>query len=219
MLKRRQVNLLKDLGTNETSYKNLEAATQFYHTIMYSGKMNETITDTRVRMYEKQKVKSSMHLISDESSTQHHILRADLQTFIWRQCLSQHMVIPVIDGTRGWCVNKDIVVPVWYRTTQLPPSLIRSKTKRSNFTAQEDVPQLKKRKTCDQERLEINVDHASRDENADRQKEEEQFGDISSLSSTESDSDSDSSDSEKWEESDWESDWESERTDSDDPDW
>ena len=102
MLKGKEFHLLRNLGSSINSFKDVTLATKFYHLIMYSGRRNESIIDTRVRMYEKQKKKSSMNLISDESSVKHHILRADFQAFIWKQCMDQNMIVPSIDGSRRW---------------------------------------------------------------------------------------------------------------------
>ena len=93
---------------------------------MYSGKNDESVTNTRVRTFKNQKKKSGVNIIPDLASIHQHLLRADLQAFIWHQCTSQIMNIPNIDG-RGWCKRNDIIVPVWYIGQQLPPSLTRSK--------------------------------------------------------------------------------------------
>ena len=90
------------------------------------GRPNETITDTRVRMFQSQKDKSSVNLIADEASITQHLLRADLQTYIWKQCTLQNMTIPSIDG-RGWYEEDGLILPVWFTGNQFPPSLSRSK--------------------------------------------------------------------------------------------
>ena len=118
--------MLKDLGRHEESYLDLSKSLNFFHPIMYSGKNDESMTNTRVRTFKNQKKKSGVNIIPDPASIHQHLLRADLQAFIWHQCTSQIMNIPNIDG-RGWCKRNDIIVPVWYIGQQLPPSLTRSK--------------------------------------------------------------------------------------------
>jgi hypothetical protein len=71
---------------------------------MYNGKQGETITDTRIRMYKNQRVKTSTSLISDEKSVDQHLLRSDLQCFICLQCVKQNMDILSVDG-RGWHIT------------------------------------------------------------------------------------------------------------------
>ena len=126
MIATNSMHLLHDLGKSERSFLNLSNSLTFYHTIMYGGKSGETITDTRVKMFESQKKKSSVNLISDHASIHQHLLRADLQAFIWCQCTLQTMVIPSLKG-RGWNDNSESIVPVWFEGNQLPPSLTRSK--------------------------------------------------------------------------------------------
>ena len=54
---------------------------------MYSGLSGESITETRVRMYQKQKIKTSSTLIPDEESIGQHLKRGDFQCSIWKQVL------------------------------------------------------------------------------------------------------------------------------------
>ena len=136
MRSRGEFQLLKTLGSSLESYRNIKSAKRFYHTVMYNGKDDETITDTRVRYYQNQKVKTSTYLISDERSIDQHLLRSDLQCLIWLQCTEQNMVIPPFEGRgRGWYIDKEgYIKPVWYEGEQLPPSLRRRRSKKSNPT-------------------------------------------------------------------------------------
>ena len=91
MLTHQSMDLLKTLGEDENSFLDVVDALKFYHLVMYGGRPNETITDTRVRMFQSQKDKSSVNLIADEASITQHLLRADLQSYIWKQCTLQNM--------------------------------------------------------------------------------------------------------------------------------
>ena len=48
-------------------------------------------------MYQKQKIKTSLTLISDRKSIVQHLKRSDLQCFKWKQCMKQNMIIPKLE--------------------------------------------------------------------------------------------------------------------------
>lgn len=98
MIKLGKEDLLADFGESFIGEPVLKNAMTYFQTIMYDGKATETITETRCRMYSKQKTKSSTNLIPDQSSTMEHLKRANLQTYIWKQCLTQNMEMPSIEG-------------------------------------------------------------------------------------------------------------------------
>ena len=101
-----------------------------YHTIVHSGLSGESITETRVRMYQKQKIKTSSTLVSDEESIVKDLMRSDLECFIWNQCLKKNIIIPKLEE-RGWYMKDAKVLPVWYVGEQLPSSLSKRKPKNS----------------------------------------------------------------------------------------
>ena len=68
---------------------------------MYSGIENETFVSTRKRLDENQKYINSSRLIPDTHSIDEHLKQADLQTFIWRQCMENTIEYPYSSG-RGW---------------------------------------------------------------------------------------------------------------------
>ena len=100
------------------SESNVQQASELFQTVLYSGKKDETITQTRCRMYTKQMIKSSANLIPDVSSAMEHLKRAVLRTYIWKQCTDQNITIPAIDE-RGW-KEEGHITPVWFLTSQLP---------------------------------------------------------------------------------------------------
>ena len=128
LIEKQAFHLLENLGSHINSYKDVEHEKRFYHTIMYPGLPGESITETRVRMYQKKKIKTSSTPISDEESIAQHLKRRDLQCFIWKQCMKQNMIIPKPEG-RGWYMKDRIILPVWYVGEQLPPSLTKRKTR------------------------------------------------------------------------------------------
>ena len=109
----REASLLSEFGSSAESFHHLDDAKLFVQTLMYSGTKEETVTETRTKMYMKQKIKSSSTLIPDESSLMEHLRRADLQTYIWKQCVIQNMAIPALNG-RGWVDEEGKVSPVWF---------------------------------------------------------------------------------------------------------
>ena len=100
---------------------------------MYPGKDNESISETRSQMYEKQKQKSSSNSIPDQSSLHEHLKRAKLQTMIWNQCCEQNILHP--DPINyGW-FKEDVLKPCWFEGPQLSPCLQRQKRKRQRKEA------------------------------------------------------------------------------------
>ena len=91
-------------------------------TCMYPGNEHEEFVTTRIRMYNKQKVKSSSSILPDESSINEHLKRSDLQAFVGHQCLKQNIEYPSIKH-RGWEKMEDGIQPIWFICHQFPPSL------------------------------------------------------------------------------------------------
>ena len=101
LIEKQAFHLLKNLGNHMNSYKDVGHAETFYHTIMYSGLTGESITKTRVCMYQKQRIKTSPTLISDEERTVRHLNRSDLQCLTWKECMKQNMIMPKLER-HGW---------------------------------------------------------------------------------------------------------------------
>ena len=122
MEKLRKYHLLSQLGSSLCSVENLSNAKLFFRTCMYSGKEKDEYVTTRIKMYERQKIKSSSTLIPDESSADQHLKRSDLQALVWYQCLEQNIDYPPIEN-RGWESTPDGLYPTWFTCTQFPESL------------------------------------------------------------------------------------------------
>ena len=89
---------------------------------MHLVEENETFVYTRKRLYKNQKHKNSSRFISDTHSIDEHLKRADLQKFIWRQCMENIINYPdPID--RGWQASMEGLCQLWYSCKQLPPSI------------------------------------------------------------------------------------------------
>ena len=94
MIKGNTSQYLSSMGKSEMYYLQLEDGLQFVKQVLYPGKAAETFVGTRMRMYERQKTKSSLTMLPDLSSTKEHLKRADLQAYIWYQCLSTNIKYP-----------------------------------------------------------------------------------------------------------------------------
>jgi len=79
-----QLQNLQHFGeTISTSEEMFENVSKFIQMTCYSGTVNESLVETRVRIYKKMKVKSSLTLPPDPQSMKQHILRAQFQLFEW----------------------------------------------------------------------------------------------------------------------------------------
>ena len=135
----RKADLLTDLGRDDdVSSLVLERAKQFVRTVLYTGKEKETYIETRIRLYQEMKVKSSMSLPPDPDSIIQVIKRAHYQIYFWLRCTEVNPeVIPFSNNGWKWCDKQELVVPVWFTGNQLPPILRRKKCK--NNTNENDA--------------------------------------------------------------------------------
>ena len=111
------------MGKNIDSLKKLVEPDLFFQTILYSGKEIETFVSTRKRLYENQTYKNISRLIPDTHSTDEHLKRVDLQTFIWRKCTENIIeypdpIVKVWHHPRKVCVHFGIVVNSFYHQLQ-----------------------------------------------------------------------------------------------------
>ena len=99
---------------------------------MYNGNGNkrESYLQTRMRLYQQQKEKSSMSLPPDPDSLLQALKRAQMQTLLWQQCgeiaVKQHN--PEQYGWK-WDDDANKMVPLWYTGPQLPPKLQKKQSK------------------------------------------------------------------------------------------
>jgi len=73
---------------------------------VHPGSEQESFVETRMRMYNNQKIKSSSSILPDESIADEHLKRSDLQACTWYQCLKQNIKYPPVDdrGRYSTCV-------------------------------------------------------------------------------------------------------------------
>ena len=72
MIKLKKFNLIEDFGLD----KEFNNVLKFLQTVIYNGCNSESLLQTRIAMFEKQKEKSSLRLIPDMSSCEEHVKRA-----------------------------------------------------------------------------------------------------------------------------------------------
>jgi hypothetical protein len=117
---------------------------------MYCGKVSESYVDTRKRLYDQQKTKTSTNIPPDPDSLLQDLKRKQLQqVYIWRQLDKVSMNI-VDKRLYGWKTLEDgMVVPLWFTGNQLPTSLQRNRRrrgkKRSRETSSDDGFSARKR--------------------------------------------------------------------------
>jgi len=137
MITQGKFNLLAPLGKQRLSKQDAEKILSFMQTIMYPGKQDEDFVETRIRMYEQQKNKSSLTLLPDKHSAEEHVKRSNLQAYIWKQCLLKDINYPNPEEC-GWQVEENSLVPVWFHCSQFPPSLSRRKPRRQKHSEETD---------------------------------------------------------------------------------
>lgn len=132
--------LLKPLGKNKILTQNdYELLISFIQTILYNGKSTESYVDTRVRLYQNLKKKSSAAIPADPDSNIQEIKRCHFQSYIWLRCLEP--IIPSLDFTKyGWLVNdQNQIKPIWFVGYQFPLSLRRpQRGKKRNIRAKNE---------------------------------------------------------------------------------
>ena len=126
----------KQLTQRRRGHGFLSCAKEFFRTVMYGGNKGECHVDTRIRMYERQKVKSSLGIIPDENSTTQHLKRSCLQAYIWHQCTQQMINYPPLTEAWGWKEEETGIVPIWYTCSQFPPNNNQSDTESSGDGAE-----------------------------------------------------------------------------------
>ncbi|KAG1648069.1 hypothetical protein GQR58_030110 [Nymphon striatum] len=117
-----RANMLNNFGSILASIGFFSRAKEFFRTVTYPGNKDECYVDTRIRMYKRQKVKSSSGIIPDENSTTQHLKRSCFQAYIWHQCTQQMIDYPPLNKTWGWKEEEVGIVPVWYTCSQFPPN-------------------------------------------------------------------------------------------------
>ena len=121
--------MLKTLGQNEVLHEeDIEGVKEFIRTVLYTGKENENYVDTRIRLYENLKRKSSMPLPPDPDSVIQVIKRAHHQTYSWVRCGLWEFP-PLPHEGNGWFADEDELTlkPLWFTGPQLPPSASKKK--------------------------------------------------------------------------------------------
>ena len=151
--------LVSSLGKEKVvSDSNIENVQKFVQMAMYSGKDKESYVETRVRMYCRMKIKSSLSLPPDPHLLKQAILRAHWQTYYWLRCTEASVEsLSAEDCGWQWSFEERSLKPVWFTCPQQPPSLRSRQKNMSKLSGSEwadvesdspDPPATKKRKRC-----------------------------------------------------------------------
>eukprot|EP00794_Sanderia_malayensis_P001365 gene1365-biopygen1116 len=127
--------MLDALQNDEPLLENdIQKLKEFVCAVIYKGSKDEGYIDTRVRLYQQQKEKSSMALPPDPDSLLQALKRSQLQTKIWLQCGEYRMEL-LDPEDYGWKWNEETsaITPVWFTGTQLPPSLQKKKHRQKGY--------------------------------------------------------------------------------------
>eukprot|EP00794_Sanderia_malayensis_P017904 gene17904-19682_t len=89
--------LIQGLGSEEkvadATFHDVE---RFVQTIMYSGMAKESYLQTRIRLYQRLKTKSSAAIPPDPKSLSEDIKRANLQSYVWLRSLNANFAEQII---------------------------------------------------------------------------------------------------------------------------
>ena len=133
------LDLIKNLGCeSKLSDEDIDNSVEFIRRFIYNGKKGEDLVDTRIRMYKEQVKKKSSALPPDPNSIRYDILRKHHQAFVWKRCLND-IIEPLPLSENGWKVCNDIVLPIWYECSQLPPHIGKRDKPRPTAVPENDV--------------------------------------------------------------------------------
>ena len=108
------LKLLDGLGNSSRISDNLEEKSkQFVQCVCYSGRKDEGLVETRVRLYRKMKVKSSVSLPPDPDSLKYHLFRVNYQLFEWIRFANAMLEERDLKDS-GWKTNQGQIKPIWF---------------------------------------------------------------------------------------------------------
>ena len=127
-----KANMLQHLGNKEyPSVIALNDAKEFIRLVLYSGKLIESYTDTRITKYKSLAIKTSASIPPDQDSVIQVILSAHLQVFKWKRCTQVEIEnLPYERYGWKWSNEMQMVVPVWFVGHQFPEDI---RTKKRNL--------------------------------------------------------------------------------------
>ena len=107
------LSLLNDLGAADGLPAQYKDIVEFIRTACYAGTRGESLVETRVRLYQKQKVKTSQSLPPDPDSMKQAVLRINHQLFYWTRADILQTPTIALNGN-GWTTENNKVNPVWF---------------------------------------------------------------------------------------------------------
>ena len=122
--KNKSLYLLEQLANERTLDEDGEASiTKFIYETIYSGKRGDDLVTTRIRQYDKVRVKTTQSIIPDPGSIKHLIQRANMVAYYLKPFSSP--VIEKIDPCEsGWLREENgCLIPLWYLGPQMPADI------------------------------------------------------------------------------------------------
>ena len=98
-------------------------------TIYRGGKRDDDLVTTRMRQYDKLRVKTTQSIIPDPESIRYQIQRANMAAY-YLKAFSSAVVEKIDPCESGWLRDEDsCFIPPWYRGPQMP-AVIRTVQRR-----------------------------------------------------------------------------------------
>ena len=113
--------------------------TKFIHETIYSGKRDDDLVTTRIRQYNKLRVKTTQSIIPDPASIKHLIQRANMAAY-YLKAFSSPVIERIDPCESGWLREENgSLIPLWYRGLQMPAAIraIRRRGERRHEELQE----------------------------------------------------------------------------------
>ena len=122
--KNQSLYLLEQLGNERTLGEDGEASiTKFIHETIYNGKRGDDLVTTRIRQYDKLRVKTTQSIIPDPESIRHLIQRANMAAY-YMKAFSSPVIEKIDPCESGWLREENgCLIPFWYRGPQMPASI------------------------------------------------------------------------------------------------
>ena len=92
-----------------------DGVSKFIQTICYNGQDDESFVETKVRLYMRMKVKSSLTLPPDPKSTKQHILWVNFQLLDWLSFNEKAQQEKDLSNSGWvWDESRDQFIPIWF---------------------------------------------------------------------------------------------------------
>ena len=105
-------------------------------TTIYSGREDENYVETRIRLYQERKDKTSPSVPPDPDSVEQETTKRHMQDCIWKRCYLEHIDY-ISYEENGWKDEGNSLIPKQFSGPQLPPTLTRKRHRQKPQTEHE----------------------------------------------------------------------------------